>query len=269
VTIYGKPPEWGTVPWPTLQTLIIKQFCFVDRDDEDADTVIFEHDGFVQLLDATPSLVRLQLDFWIDRAHLNWTSSIPITHTRMEYLSIHLHHLSGGKGAFGVRLDLPALQTLDLLSMHCDGDHAYEREIKIDGLAPKRLILPVLALCEVVTAAGVLHSLSSVERLDLTGPHSGSLLRALHPRRCQEQSEKSPAPIPKLLTLHIDNSDIEGETLAAFVAARLAFHNISPSQVQAVELIHMYETPGVTVADWNKIKVMLEEGRLANGTERY
>jgi hypothetical protein len=97
----------------------------------------------------------------------------------------------------------------------------------------------------------------------LSGANSKLLLRALHTRHIPHQPVIKPVPIPKLRTLHITDSDIDGETLLDVVSARLLLHETKPEQVCTVESIDMYDTPGVTVDYWNKIQAMLEGGRAA------
>jgi F-box-like len=255
LTIYGNAPRWGTIPWASLQTLIIRQFFC--EDGELLMGIMFTRDDFIQLLNATPSLLRLEFDFQMTEILIEWEDDIHMLHSRIKHLSVHLNHFAGGKGLFGLQLNLPALCTLEFLSIHCHFAPVNEGESIYIGLNPSRLVLPALKVYETVLASHLLHVLPSIQHLDLLGPNSKPLLQPLHPG---DPSAKS-IPIPKLEALCITDSDIDGETLLRFVKARLQLRGIENTGISVLKSIQIHHTPGVTVADWNNIQAMLEEGR--------
>jgi hypothetical protein len=255
LTIYGNAPLWGTVPWVSLQTLIIRQFCYEDR--ERLTGIMFTRDDFIQLLNATPSLLHLQFDFQMTEILIEWADDIYMLHSGIKHLSVHLNHFAGGKGLFGLQLNLPALCTLEFLSIHCHFAPVNEGESIYIGLNPSRLVLPALKVYETVLASHILHVLPSIQHLDLLGSYSKPLLQPLHPGDPPAKS----IPIPKLETLSITDSDVDGETLLRFVKTRLQLRGMEISGISVLKSIQMYHTPGVTLADWNNIQTMLEEGR--------
>lgn len=260
VTMYGNPPHWGTALWTLLQTLIIRDFCNSPEDS----SLAFSREDFIQLLNATPSLTRLELDFKVDETLQWWDDDVTMFHTGIKSLSIHLHHFTPEKGLFGVRLDLPGLYDLEFSSIHCSFDPTNEGRLVSAGICPTTLILPDLKRSELALAAHVLHCLPSVETLYLSGTHSNSLLIPLHPGHNHLEPTADSVPIPTLKTLHLKDCDINGQTLLGFVQARLRLNARPAVVVCAIECIRMYNVPGVSVSDWEKVRGLLGEGRVAN-----
>jgi hypothetical protein len=70
--------------------------------------------------------------------------------------------------------------------------------------------------------------------------------------------------VPALTTLHLENTDILGEALVGFVQAKLQHRLTGTKGVSAMERIEMYNTLGVSVAEWATIQALLGEGRVVN-----
>lgn len=97
----------------------------------------------------------------------------------------------------------------------------------------------------------VVRWLPSIESLELAGGLSDAPflhLDVIHD--CQ------PSAAPKLKSV--------GETLIQFLQTRFRLNEKLHAGASAIESIQLYNNPGVTVAGWNTIQAMLEQGRVVN-----
>ena len=253
VTIYGVVPEWGNHLWSLLRELSIRKFhsnipgpyfpLWISREE------------FTQLLSATPFLEKLELD--IDRRPEVWGSNLPITHSRIESLAIHASHLTGEGSVFNVELGLPRLRELTLLSMEC-GWHIERSGAALTHLAPLRLIISQIKLSEVETTVELPRWQSKVEQLELTGPNLGAVLTSINMAYNQAPSTITQLPLPRLTTLHIEKTDIHGDSLLKFVREKLKHKTIGIGGVHELKGIRMYETPSVSIGEWKEIQALLD-----------
>jgi hypothetical protein len=204
----------------------------------------FSREESVLLLNATPSLRRLELDFVMDERFMVWNDHISLRNTGIKTLSIHLNHFAGGKGLFGVHLDLPALHTLEFMSLNSGFASTYGGELIGYRLTPSKLVLPALVGHGVTLSSRLVHWLPSIEHLELTGHLSDSQLRLLDLRYYHQPSAAAMAG-PKLKALHITDSSIDGETIIQFLQTRLQFTGEPHAGVSAIESIEMYNAPAV------------------------
>jgi hypothetical protein len=234
--------------------------------DPDPPTIYsFTRDDFIELLDATPSLKRLVLDFYVDEGDMEWDDHIAMSSSTIQHLSIHLHHFTGSKGLFGVQLALPALETLEILSFCCDSPIPEDDEFICRYFTPKRVVLCEMNDADVTLARQFLRRLPNATSLEMTGSHCNNLLRLAHADYHNISPPSTPLSIPQVTTLHITDTDIQGDTLIRFLEIKLQHRRAGTLGVVCLEDIMMYTTPGVTPADWTRVQTMLEAGRKSNG----
>lgn len=263
VTVYGTPAQWGDAPWASLETLILKDFC--DAAQDGVGTYGFTRDDFIRLLDVTPSLRRLELDFRVNEATMAWDNRVAMSSASIKYLSVHAHHFGGSKGLFGVQLVLPALDTLEILSFSFRSPIPEDKKFIYKYLNPKRVVLREMNDADVTLVAHLLHQFPNATSLEMTGRNCNNLLRLAHSDYHSISPPSMPLPIPQVTTLRITDTDIQGDVLIRFVEMKLQHRKAGTLGVVCLEDIMMYTTPGVTVADWARVQTMLEAGREANG----
>ena len=264
VTLSGNPPAWGTIPWVALQKLVIREFSAVHE--ENGSGISFTRDDLSQLLNSAPFLENLELAFEVEETALTWDTSISASHAHLKSLTVHLHHFAGGKGLFGIHLDLPALHTIEFLSIHCRLASAEDDNFIFKSKTLTKLVLPEMEDHEWQISAGLLRWLPNIQRLEMVGRNTNTLLDVARAAYQHLPPLAAPPVSQALTTLHIENTDILGETLLEFVRAKLQHKLAGTEGVSAIECIEMYNTPGVSVTDWKTIQALLEEGRTANST---
>jgi hypothetical protein len=67
----------------------------------------------------------------MEEAIVVWDARINLRHSRrsIKSLSLHLNHFAGGKGLFGVHLDIPALHTLEFITLYSTFALEYDGEL--------------------------------------------------------------------------------------------------------------------------------------------
>jgi hypothetical protein len=252
ITIYGAPPDWDAPPWTILETLILRDFCNAEIEPDEPSIYSFTRDDFIALLDATPSLKRLVLDFYVDEGDMEWDDHIAMSCSTIKHLSTHLHHFTGSKGLFGVQLALPALETLEILSLRCASPIPEEEEFICKNLTPKRVVLHQMNDADVTLAGQLLRQLPNANSLEMTGRHCNNLLRLAHADYHSISPPSMPLPIPQVTALHITDTDVQGDTLIRFLEIKLQHRKAGTLGVVCIEDIMMYTTPEVTPAEQDR-----------------
>ena len=262
VTLYGNPPVWGNTPWTSLRTFTLRDFCKYDA--ESLNSTSFSREDLVKLLTAAPLLTKLELDINSNEEDLNQTTEKRMSHSGIKHLTIHYKHLVGGKGLFGVQLDMPSLQTVEFLSIWSD-------HISLDGsqpiytlATPKRIILPKLEYGELRMAAWLVRSLDYVEQLELKGKMTNVFLASILSSYLELPTISKPSQNPGLTALYLTDTNVDGKSLMDLVGGKLKHRKVGIDGVLALEEIVMYNSPGVKGSDWWAIQGMLAEGREMN-----
>lgn len=263
ITLYGSSLAPGAIPWALLDTLRIKDFCNVSSGVDEP--TVFDRHTLVHVLNAAPSLRILQLDFQTYKDS-SWTQAITANHTNLKHLAIHIHHLIG-EGPFGIQITLPNLQTLEVLSFVSGLIDAADVKTYFRRIFPERVVLPVIRGCDVITVSELLCCLPTVTALELTGENSNDLFNFLNASYQSLHQTPTMAPVPRLITLTIRDTDIIGTTLLQFTQIKLRPESREMG-IWALEEIRMYDTRNVSSVEWWRIHDMLQEGKVTNAVRR-
>ena len=254
LTIYGPPPQWGTLPWAALKSLTIKN---VARKWISIEKISFDQGEFMNLLRATPRLTDLTLDFVADWSKPPATEFTLITHFSLETISLHHNHFIENGNIFGVELVAPSLRKLTLLSIkftnvipqesfHCMWD------------APTHLVLPPFHDHNVEVVSHILRWYPNVDTLEVKGSGVDTLFIFIH-SVYHHIPPPEPMPLPRLTNLLMRNTDLRGETLIELLENRLRQVQAKTLGVSQITNITMYNSPKVSPAHWNRVEQLLSD----------
>ena len=259
ISIMGTPPNWGNTPWSSLLSLHIRPFVKSGGPNH----LNFGLADLRDLLNAAPYLKNLELDFTIDielTTALNETMDGSMEHTRLNSLSMHLHHLDIYGRPFGIPLSTPSLHSLKVLSLSrrslSTGVSANSTWENVTSVA-----FSTLEEHDVPIAVSFLHQFSNLTSLDVQGPHIDKLFTLINAFYHHVPPQYATLPASKLTKVIFDGTDIQGETLIALVERRLAQLEGGIQGILAITEVDLYESPGVTPADWKRVNELLELGQ--------
>ena len=112
-----------------------------------------------------------------------------------------------------------------------------------------------------LTSIQLLHHFPNVASFTLSGPNVDKLIILINAYYHHVPPQYATLPLSRLTKVTLDGTDIQGETLIALVEQRLTQLEGGTHGVRAVLEVELYESPGVTPADWKRVTELLELGR--------
>ncbi|KIM21063.1 hypothetical protein M408DRAFT_29835 [Serendipita vermifera MAFF 305830] len=254
ITIYG-PMTWGSARWSLLQSLSIRSFLV--RPTDSFNTLGFSSLEFRELLQATPALVRLELDFAAVRVGPG-QGVHEVQHSSLRYLALRMSHFENGPGPFGVRLVAPSFEALRIFSIITSANWVTPI-ISMEYI--KKLSLCSLNQTTIWNALALIRQLPNLEVVELEGAHANTILRTFNSTYRPPISRGDPLQFSKVARLLMSGTDIRGVTLIEHLELRLWSIETGVAGVWPVTEVNLYENEGVTPGEWTQISVLLDRGR--------
>lgn len=273
LSINGVLPEWGTLPWTNLRILSL---AYTNH------TIIYYtvilRNILKDIFQAAPHMIDLVLVFHLkfnpNKVDLQPVQPISVSHSTIECVDASLTDFSFNGVLYGIQLDAPTLKKVRFRRLKRETarrrDTVVGRETVGENSSfyrpwagPIHLVLSIES-DSIAESAELVRWFPSVQTLEIEGGKVDTLLTLMSAALDQNDPSNGPLTLPKLTKLHIENTDLRGETLLAFLDVRLRHVRAGTPEMQALTNVSMYTTPGVTAEDWKLVTERLEEGRILN-----
>lgn len=262
LTIVGPLPTLGNIPWVLLRSLTIRALA----GDQSSIPLPFGIVDLRDLLNVATHLENLELDFgvaWVFSDSQESPIQDVVNHRALKTLSLHIHHLDAGGRPFGLKIEAPTLQHLNILSFD-------EYRVNYDQPSPERWEgITSVALCkiqehEVSSIADFLRYLPNIINLEVQGHHVNTLFILMNSFYDGVPPRYTSLPLSRLSNVTISRADIRGTTLLELVTTRLSHIEGKTPGVEAITEVKLWDNDLVTAEEWKLMNTLLEKGRVLN-----